>query len=103
MVMTILEARVLPENWTALERAYSQAIEQDEPGLAQTFLIHSKKEGDLWQILTVWRSQEALDAMRKSGQTPRGVLIFREAKAEPVLSVFEIKQQLTRDNRLSIH
>ncbi len=103
MVMTILEARVSFENWPALERAYSQAIELDEPGLVQTFLIHNKKEPELWRILTVWQSQEALDAMRNSGETPRGVLIFREANAEPSLSVFEIKNRLTRDNLLSIH
>jgi len=93
MVMTILEAHVSEENWAVLEKAYKQAIQQEEPGLVQTFLIHNSRETDLWRILTVWRSQEALDAMRKSGQTPTGVLIFQAARAEPVFSVYEIRQQ----------
>ena len=46
----------------------------------------------MWRILTVWENREALDAMRSSGETPRGVLMFRSAKAEPALSVFEIVQ-----------
>jgi hypothetical protein len=32
--------------------------------------------------------------MRQSGETPRGVLIFHAAGADPVLSVFEVAQQI---------
>ena len=94
MVMTILEARVSQENWQALEQAYQQGAQHREAGLEQSFLIHSKKEADLWRIVTIWRSQEALDEMRRSGETPRGVLMFRAANAEPVLSIFEIAQRI---------
>lgn len=95
MVMTILEARVSQENWAALEQAYQQGAQHRDPGLVQSFLIHSPKEDELWRILTVWQSREALEAMRKSNETPRGVLMFRSAKAEPVLSIFDIIQQIT--------
>ena len=94
MVMTILEARVSTDNWAALEQAYQQAAQMKEPGLEQSFLIHSLKDADLWRILTVWHSREALEKMRNSGETPRGVLIFRSANAEPVLSIFEIAQHI---------
>jgi hypothetical protein len=94
MVMTILEAYVSEENWSALEQAYRLATQQRDPGLVQSFLIHSSKDLDLWRILTVWSSREALDKMRSSGETPRGVLIFRSANAEPILSVFEVVQQI---------
>jgi heme-degrading monooxygenase HmoA len=94
MVMTILEAYVSEENWSALEQAYRLAAQQRDPGLVQSFLIHSSKDLDLWRILTVWSSREALDKMRSSGETPRGVLIFRSANAEPILSVFEVVQQI---------
>ncbi len=59
----------------------------------QSFLIQNAKDEELWRILTVWQSQEALDAMRSSGETPRGVLIFRSAHAEPTLSIFKIEKQ----------
>ncbi len=93
MVMTILEAHVKQENWAALEEAYREGITHDDAGLVQTFLIHNMRETDIWRILTIWRSREALEAMRRSNETPRGVLIFRAAQAEPALSIFEVNQQ----------
>ena len=95
MVMTILEARVAKDNWDALEQAYQQGAQYKDAGLVQSFLIHSSKETELWRILTLWQSQEALDAMRSSGETPRGVLMFRSALAEPVLSIFQVVQRIT--------
>ncbi len=92
MVMTILEARVSIENWAALEQAFQEAIQDKDPGLVQTFLAHHTKDPEVWRILTVWSSREALDQMRSTGETPRGVLIFRSAKAEPALSIFDIAQ-----------
>ncbi len=43
--------------------------------------------------MTVWQSRQALDEMRQSNETPRGVLIFRAVQAEPVLSVFDVAAQ----------
>jgi quinol monooxygenase YgiN len=93
MVMTILEARVSEENWNALKQAYQEGIQHNDVGLVQTFLVQAAKDPEQWRILSSWSSQAALDAMRSSGETPRGVLIFRSAKAEPVLSVFQIVLQ----------
>ena len=90
MVMTILEAQVSPEKATMLEGTFAQAIEHLDAGIIQTFLLRSSKESGVWQIVTVWESREALEAMRQSGETPRGVLIFRSADAEPTLSVFGV-------------
>ncbi|MBI5031959.1 MAG: antibiotic biosynthesis monooxygenase [Chloroflexi bacterium] len=90
MVITVLEAQVASEKATILEASYKQAIEHLDPGITQTFLLRSSKESSLWQIVTVWESREALDVMRQSGETPRGVLIFRAVEAEPTLSVFGV-------------
>ncbi len=92
MVMTILEAHVAPEKRAALEQAFQTSIQHLDTGIVQTFLVHDAKDPTLWRIMTVWSSREALDAMRQSGETPRGVLMFREAGAEPTLSVFNIAQ-----------
>ncbi len=94
MVMTILEVRVSQQYWEALEQAYQEATEDRPPGFVQSYLLHSTKDPGLWWILTIWSSQEALDAMRGSRETPRGVLLFRNAKAEPSLSVFQVAQQI---------
>src|SRR5215211_8679404 len=90
MVITVLEAQVAPEKAILLEATYKQAIQHLETGIVQTFLIRSAKEPGSWQIVTLWQSREALEAMRASGETPRGVLIFRAVEAEPTLSVFGV-------------
>ncbi len=94
MVMTILEARVAREDWDALRQAYQEAAQFKDAGLVQSFLVNNVKDAELWRIMTVWQSQEALDAMRSSGETPRGILIFRRAHAEPTLSIFKVDQQI---------
>lgn len=93
MLMTVLEAKVDPEKTSLLEQDFRQGIEHLDAGIVQTFLLRGVGASDLWRILTVWESREALDAMRASGETPRGVLIFRAAGAEPSLSIFELRAQ----------
>ena len=90
MVITILEAQVAPEKASSLEAAYKQAIEHLDAGIVQTFLIQNSNDPTVWQIVTHWESREALDAMRRTGETPRGVLIFRAVDAEPRLSIFKV-------------
>ncbi len=90
MVITILEAQVAPEKANLLEEAYQQGVGNLDAGIIETFLLRSSRDASQWRIVTVWQSREALDAMRRSGDTPRGVLMFRAAAAEPVLAVFEV-------------
>jgi Antibiotic biosynthesis monooxygenase len=97
MVMTILEARVAPEKWGALEQAYREGIVRLDAGITQTFLVHSSADLALWRILTVWRNREALEDMRRSGETPRGVNMFRAAGAEPILSVLDVAAHAEAD------
>jgi quinol monooxygenase YgiN len=93
MVITMLEAQVAPENAAKLESEFKQAVQEMEAGIVQTFLVRASKDPGIWRIMTVWESRQALDAMRATAQTPRGVLIFKAAGAEPVLSVFEVVGQ----------
>jgi hypothetical protein len=91
MVMTVLEAQVAADRWDALRRSYeARARLPDSGAIVESFLIQGTDDGSTWHIVTVWRDQEALDAMRGSGETPTGVLIFRDADAEPRLTVFTI-------------
>ncbi len=92
MVITILEANVPPDKWPVLEQEYRSTITNRplDPGLVETFLLHSFSDPTLWRIVTVWQSREALDKMRASGETPRGVLILQAAGAQPTLSLFDV-------------
>jgi hypothetical protein len=95
MMISILEAHVPEENWSLLEQAYERNSQLMPPGLEQSFLVHCIEAEDLWQIITVWSGMVSLQQIQKSkesGVTPRGVLIFREAHAEPTHSIFEVVQ-----------
>jgi quinol monooxygenase YgiN len=90
MVMTMLEAHVESDKWAALEVTYRTALEKQDPGLVQTYLVHSRTDPSMWRMVGVWRSREAFEQMRNSGEVPRGVRILRAAGAEPVLSLFDV-------------
>jgi quinol monooxygenase YgiN len=96
MILTMLEARVAPAREAALQAAYRDAAQDVLPrGLVRSTLVRSSNDRTMWRIETLWESREALDAMRGTG-TPRGVLIFRAAEAEPTFSAFEVVDVLSR-------
>ena len=82
MVMTILEAHVAPEQWSALEQTYQQARGDLPSQMVATFLVHSVAEPLVWRGISVWHSREALDEYRRSAAVP-GVQVFRAVGAEP--------------------
>ena len=91
MVITILEAHVEPDMASALLAAYQNGLSHLPPQMLQTFLMRSAADKNLWRILSVWKSREALQEMRTSGSTPEGVLMFRAAGADdPKLSIFDV-------------
>jgi hypothetical protein len=90
MVITILEAHVGTENWAAFQDDYKKRTAQLPPQMIQTFLLQDTADQTLWRIISVWKSREALDEMRNSGETPTGVLMFRDVGAEPKFSLFNV-------------
>jgi quinol monooxygenase YgiN len=90
MVITILEAHVGGENWVTFQKDFKNRIKKLPPQMVQTFLLQSAADPTLWQIISVWKSREALDEMRNSGETPEGVVMFRNVGAEPKLSIFTV-------------
>ena len=90
MVVTVLEARVLPERAADLRAAYAEAARGPfPPGLIRSSLLQQRTDQTQWRIETVWQSQQALDAMRQAPGKPRGVLIFEAAGAQPSLHIFD--------------
>ena len=94
MIQTVLEASVADERVAALQAAYAAAGAGHLPsGMVWTQLVRDVREPQRWRMETWWASREALEAMRSAG-TPAGVLMFRAAGAEPMLSVFEVAAAL---------
>jgi hypothetical protein len=90
MILTVLEAQVVPECEQALRTAYDEAVRDPRPlGLLSSTLSRTTVDPTLWRIETLWSSRAALDALRGTG-TPRGIQIFRAAGAEPIVTVLEV-------------
>jgi hypothetical protein len=95
MILSVLEAHVDPASQGALHAAYGAAANDALPaGLVRSTLSHATHDDTLWRIETLWESREALEAMRGAG-TPRGILIFRAAGAEPIVSLFVVTMILS--------
>jgi hypothetical protein len=94
-IITILEAKVNKQKWDILQNAY-RAIKENQSGPMplQSFLLQMKEDPKLWRIISIWESIEVLQKMRSSGETPAGVLVFRQADADPTLSIFEAKEEI---------
>jgi heme-degrading monooxygenase HmoA len=93
MFVTVAEAHVAEEQWSALQSAYAAGIEELPAGIVQTYLLHSVMDPAVWQIMSIWASREAILAMRHSGQAPGAIAMFRAAGAEPTHGAFEIAMQ----------
>ncbi len=90
MLMTILEATVTPDKSAILLNQYQETIKHLPPEIVNTYLVKDTKS-DTWRIMTIWKSKEAIEEMRKQG-TPEGVLMFRAAGVEPELSIYSVEK-----------
>jgi heme-degrading monooxygenase HmoA len=90
MVITILEAQLDLDRGAILQASFKEAIQNLDEGIIQTFLLQNPRNLNQWCIETIWKSSEALNEMRKKEEPPKGVAMFREAGAEPKLSIFNV-------------
>ncbi len=90
MVITVLEARVPEDRIGDVEAVFRQGIVNLPPEIAETYLVKDTSDSTLYRLNTVWRSRQALDAMRASGVKPKGVQMFEAVGANPTLSIFEV-------------
>ncbi len=88
-VITMVSARIPAARVPDLTGAFSQAVRAGLPGQRrQTFLLRG--EGDLWRIVTVWRSREDLDAYLASVDEPFARRLLRDAGGTPEADVFDV-------------
>ena len=90
MIITQLEARVSPEKLNALQAAFDRGVQHLPAAIEQSFLVQDRTDQDVWRVITIWKSQEALQGYRQSVETPEGIVMFREVGAEPTLTISEV-------------
>lgn len=90
MVMTVLEARVPAERAASVDAIFARGMRDVPPEIVETFLVRDTQDPQRFRLCTIWRDRAALDAMRASGVKPKGVQLFEEAGATPVLGIFDV-------------
>ncbi len=97
-MMVILEAHISADKWDEFENAYVASTMELAEGIVETRLIHSAIDPTYWRILTVWRDRDALDNMRKADKDLPGVRLFRDAGAEPRVSIYQVVAEATEES-----
>ena len=90
MIVTQLEGRVSPEKTDILTTAFDKALKDLPSALEYSYLVQDSTDKEIWRVITVWKSREALLSYRESIDTPEGILMFRAAGTEPTLTISEV-------------
>ena len=89
MIVTILEGKLSPDKIPLFKKKYNKILQNRPSSLVKTYLLLDTENQNTCKIISVWKSKEDLEEMRKKG-TPAGVLLVREAGVEPSLSIYEV-------------
>jgi quinol monooxygenase YgiN len=84
MVLITMEARVAQALEPRLIRAFNHAMNHHPPGVVQSLLTRDAQDPSIWRILTIWESQETLEAHYQSGATMPSAHVFHLAELVPV-------------------
>ena len=90
MMITVLEAHVPADRRDDVERVFREGMQHLPDSIVESYLTRDTKDASRFRLSTVWRSLEALEAMRASGVKPKGVQMFEEVGATPTLTIFEV-------------
>lgn len=88
-VVTMVSARIAPDRVPEVTGPFSEALRAGLPGeRRQTSLLRG--DGDVWRLVTVWRSREDLEDYLASVEEPFARRLFREAGGMPEVEIFEV-------------
>ena len=90
MLMTVLEARVPANRLAEVDAVFREGMKGLPEEIVETFLVRDREDPSLFRLTTIWKSMEALLAMRNSGVRPKGVLMFEAVGARPDLTAYDV-------------
>jgi hypothetical protein len=93
-IMTEVSAILPAECASDVPAAFAELTHRPLPdGLLRTELL-AGPDGE-WKIQSLWRDQEALDAMRAGAEPPAAPALFRRLGAEPDLRIYAVRARHT--------
>jgi quinol monooxygenase YgiN len=94
-ILTEVSAVIPANNADAVVPAFEELLTKPLPeGLLRTELLRGS-DGE-WRIHSLWRDQDALDAMRAGPEPPAAPALFRRLGGEPTLRVYRIPAAFDR-------
>jgi heme-degrading monooxygenase HmoA len=95
MYVTIVEGAVDAAREDDLRSAWQETTSQALPdGFIESSLLRA--DDGTWRIVTVWESEEAVMAMRASGERPAALVMFERAGSEPSVSMWTVEGRVSR-------
>jgi heme-degrading monooxygenase HmoA len=95
MYVTIVEGAVDPAREDDLRSAWEETTSQALPdGFLESSLLRA--DDGIWRIVTVWESEEAVMAMRASGERPAALVMFERAGSEPSVSMWTVEGRVSQ-------
>jgi len=99
-VLTIVSARLDARLERQVLAAYADLVRKPKPeGLLRTELL-TNQDGE-WQIHTLWRDHDALEAMRRGTAQPAAPAMFRSLGGEPTVQVLRLEAAFPEHNLAS--
>jgi heme-degrading monooxygenase HmoA len=95
MYVTIVEGAVDSAREDDLRSVWEETTSQALPdGFIESSLLRA--DGGIWRIVTVWESEEAVMAMRASGERPAALVMFERAGSEPSVSMWTVEGRVSQ-------
>jgi heme-degrading monooxygenase HmoA len=95
MYVTIVEGAVDAAREDDLRSAWEETTSQALPdGFIESSLLRA--DDGTWRIVTVWESEEAVIAMRASGERPAALVMFERAGSEPSVSMWTVEGRVSQ-------
>jgi heme-degrading monooxygenase HmoA len=95
MYVTIVEGAVDAAREDDLRSAWEETTSQALPdGFIESSLLRA--DDATWRIVTVWESEEAVMAMRASGERPAALLMLERAGSEPSVSMWTVEGRVSQ-------
>jgi heme-degrading monooxygenase HmoA len=93
--VTIVEGAVDAAREDDLRSAWEETTSQALPdGFIESSLLRA--DDGTWRIVTVWESEEAVIAMRASGERPAALVMFERAGSEPSVSMWTVEGRVSQ-------
>jgi heme-degrading monooxygenase HmoA len=95
MYVTIVEGAVDAAREDDLRSAWEETTSRALPdGFIESSLLRA--DDGTWRILTVWESEDAVTAMRASGERPAALVMFERAGSEPSVSMWTVEGRVSQ-------